>query len=58
MQLLQYQSIIGALMYLWKLRQIKLLKSMIMPLDFQIEFYKREGLTPYTEAKLPLISGR
>jgi len=27
-------------------------------IDFQIEFYKREGLTPYTEAKLPLISGR
>ncbi|XP_020210837.1 uncharacterized protein LOC109795725 [Cajanus cajan] len=25
-------------------------------IDFQIEFYKREGLTPYTEAKLPLIS--
>lgn len=27
-------------------------------IDFQIEFYKKEGLTPYTEAKLPLISGR
>lgn len=26
-------------------------------IDFQIEFYKKEGLTPYTEAKLPLISG-
>jgi hypothetical protein len=26
-------------------------------IDFQIEFYKNEGLTPYTEAKLPLISG-
>ncbi|KAK7331939.1 hypothetical protein VNO80_28684 [Phaseolus coccineus] len=25
-------------------------------IDFQIEFYKNEGLTPYTEAKLPLIS--
>lgn len=25
-------------------------------IDFQIEFYKKEGLTPYTEAKLPLIS--
>ncbi|XP_057751507.1 probable hexosyltransferase MUCI70 [Arachis stenosperma] len=25
-------------------------------IDFQIEFYKREGLTPYTEAKLPLTS--
>ncbi|KAK7327875.1 hypothetical protein VNO77_21968 [Canavalia gladiata] len=24
-------------------------------IDFQIEFYKNEGLTPYTEAKLPLI---
>ena len=27
-------------------------------IDFQIEFYKNEGLTPYTEAKLPLISGK
>jgi hypothetical protein len=27
-------------------------------IDSQIEFYKKEGLTPYTEAKLPLISGR
>ncbi|XLR58518.1 hypothetical protein S83_009190 [Arachis hypogaea] len=26
-------------------------------INFQIEFYKREGLTPYTEAKLPLTSG-
>ncbi|XP_054804021.1 probable hexosyltransferase MUCI70 [Prosopis cineraria] len=25
-------------------------------IDFQIEFYKKEGLTPYTEAKLPIIS--
>ncbi|XP_061375593.1 probable hexosyltransferase MUCI70 [Gastrolobium bilobum] len=25
-------------------------------IDFQIEFYKNEGLAPYTEAKLPLIS--
>ncbi|QCD76762.1 uncharacterized protein LOC114186860 [Vigna unguiculata] len=25
-------------------------------IDFQIEFYKNEGLTPYTEAKLPLTS--
>ncbi|GAU42841.1 hypothetical protein TSUD_387340 [Trifolium subterraneum] len=25
-------------------------------IDFQIAFYKNEGLTPYTEAKLPLIS--
>ncbi|XP_057416527.1 probable hexosyltransferase MUCI70 [Lotus japonicus] len=25
-------------------------------IDSQIEFYKKEGLTPYTEAKLPLIS--
>lgn len=25
-------------------------------IDFQIEFYKKEGLTPYTEAKFPLIS--
>lgn len=27
-------------------------------IDFQIEFYKNEGLTPYTEAKLPLTSGK
>lgn len=26
-------------------------------IDFQIEFYKNEGLTPYTEAKLPITSG-
>ncbi|KAI4299386.1 hypothetical protein L6164_032852 [Bauhinia variegata] len=25
-------------------------------IDFQIEFYKNEGLTPYTEEKLPIIS--
>ncbi|WJX78280.1 putative hexosyltransferase muci70 [Trifolium repens] len=25
-------------------------------IDSKIEFYKKEGLTPYTEAKLPLIS--
>ncbi|KAK4271562.1 hypothetical protein QN277_020239 [Acacia crassicarpa] len=25
-------------------------------IDFQIEFYKKEGLTPYTRAKLPIIS--
>ncbi|KAJ4975219.1 hypothetical protein NE237_000325 [Protea cynaroides] len=25
-------------------------------IDFQVEFYKREGLTPYTEAKLPITS--
>lgn len=27
-------------------------------IDFQIEFYKKEGLTPYSEAKLPITSGR
>lgn len=27
-------------------------------IDFQIEFYKSEGLTPYSEAKLPITSGR
>lgn len=27
-------------------------------IDFQIEFYKREGLTPYSSAKLPITSGR
>ncbi|PKI79494.1 hypothetical protein CRG98_000125 [Punica granatum] len=27
-------------------------------IDFQIEFYKNEGLTPYSEAKLPITSGR
>ncbi|KAJ0730381.1 hypothetical protein HanOQP8_Chr07g0239331 [Helianthus annuus] len=26
-------------------------------IDFQIDFYKTEGLTPYTEAKLPIRSG-
>ncbi|KAF5729084.1 F3H9.11 protein isoform 1 [Tripterygium wilfordii] len=25
-------------------------------IDFQIEFYKKEGLTPYSEAKLPITS--
>ncbi|KAF6155842.1 hypothetical protein GIB67_039173 [Kingdonia uniflora] len=25
-------------------------------IDFQVEFYKREGLTPYSEAKLPITS--
>ncbi|KAK2361183.1 putative hexosyltransferase MUCI70 [Trifolium repens] len=25
-------------------------------IDSKIEFYKKEGFTPYTEAKLPLIS--
>ncbi|XAR59156.1 hypothetical protein NMG60_11014825 [Bertholletia excelsa] len=25
-------------------------------IDFQIDFYKREGLTPYSEAKLPITS--
>lgn len=27
-------------------------------IDFQVEFYKSEGLTPYSEAKLPITSGR
>lgn len=27
-------------------------------IDFQINFYKNEGLTPYSEAKLPITSGR
>lgn len=27
-------------------------------IDFQVEFYKMEGLTPYSEAKLPITSGR
>ncbi|KAJ6935523.1 hypothetical protein NC652_010515 [Populus alba x Populus x berolinensis] len=27
-------------------------------IDFQVEFYKKEGLTPYSEAKLPITSGR
>lgn len=26
-------------------------------IDFQIDFYKKEGLTPYTSAKLPIRSG-
>lgn len=26
-------------------------------IDFQINFYKNEGLTPYSEAKLPITSG-
>lgn len=26
-------------------------------IDFQVEFYRREGLTPYSEAKLPITSG-
>lgn len=26
-------------------------------IDHQVEFYKKEGLTPYTEAKLPITSG-
>lgn len=26
-------------------------------IDFQVEFYKKEGLTPYSEAKLPITSG-
>lgn len=26
-------------------------------IDFQINFYKTEGLTPYSEAKLPIRSG-
>ncbi|XP_047323296.1 probable hexosyltransferase MUCI70 [Impatiens glandulifera] len=25
-------------------------------IDYQVEFYKKEGLTPYSEAKLPIIS--
>lgn len=27
-------------------------------IDFQVEFYKKEGLTPYSEAKLPITSGK
>jgi hypothetical protein len=27
-------------------------------IDFQVEFYKKEGLIPYSEAKLPITSGR
>lgn len=26
-------------------------------IDFQIGFYRKEGLTPYSEAKLPITSG-
>lgn len=26
-------------------------------IDFQVEFYKKEGLTPYSTAKLPITSG-
>ncbi|KVI10513.1 Protein of unknown function DUF616 [Cynara cardunculus var. scolymus] len=26
-------------------------------IDYQIDFYRNEGLTPYSEAKLPIISG-
>lgn len=26
-------------------------------IDYQIDFYKNEGLTPYSEAKLPITSG-
>lgn len=26
-------------------------------IDFQIDFYRREGLTPYSEEKLPITSG-
>lgn len=26
-------------------------------IDFQIDFYKEEGLTPYSSAKLPITSG-
>lgn len=26
-------------------------------IDFQIDFYVKEGLTPYSEAKLPITSG-
>lgn len=27
-------------------------------IDYQVEFYKNEGLTPYSEAKLPITSGK
>ena len=27
-------------------------------INFQVDFYKREGLTSYSEAKLPITSGR
>lgn len=26
-------------------------------IDFQVDFYKKEGLTPYSTAKLPITSG-
>lgn len=26
-------------------------------IDYQVEFYKREGLTPYSKAKHPITSG-
>lgn len=26
-------------------------------IDYQIEFYKSEGLTPYSDAKFPITSG-
>lgn len=26
-------------------------------IDFQVDFYVKEGLTPYSEAKLPITSG-
>ena len=26
-------------------------------INYQVEFYKKEGLTPYSEAKLPITSG-
>lgn len=27
-------------------------------IDFQVDFYKTEGLTPYSESKLPITSGK
>lgn len=27
-------------------------------IDYQVEFYKNEGLTPYSEVKLPITSGK
>lgn len=27
-------------------------------IDFQMEFYRKEGLTPYSVAKLPITSGK
>lgn len=26
-------------------------------IDFQVDFYRKEGLTPYTDSKLPISSG-